>query len=63
MRISQKVKGVLIESSTHYFHVKTKILADFQICISVPLNRVLLIKEIVYLPYNKVISVFLKKQI
>ena len=26
-----------MKSSTHYFHVKTKILADFQICISVPL--------------------------
>ena len=25
-------------SSTHYFHMKAKILADFQICISVPLN-------------------------
>ena len=26
-------------SSLYYFHMKTKILADFQICISVPLNR------------------------
>ena len=26
-----------MKSSTHYFHVKTKILADFEICISVPL--------------------------
>ena len=27
-----------MKSSTYYFHVKTKILADFQICISAPLN-------------------------
>ena len=27
-----------MKSSTYYFHVKTKILADFQNCISVPLN-------------------------
>ena len=26
-----------MKSSTYYFHRKTKILADFQICISVPL--------------------------
>ena len=27
-----------MKSSIYYFHIKTKILADFQICISVPLN-------------------------
>ena len=27
-----------MRSSTYYFHMKTKILADFQICISVPLS-------------------------
>ena len=27
-----------VKSSTYYFHMKTKILADFQICISVPLS-------------------------
>ena len=27
-----------VKSSTYYFHVKMKIFADFQICISVPLN-------------------------
>ena len=27
-----------MKSSTYYFHIKTKILADFQICISVPLS-------------------------
>ena len=26
------------KSSTYYFHMKTKILADFQICVSVPLT-------------------------
>ena len=33
-RISQKVWSL----RHHYFHVKAKILADFQICISVPLS-------------------------
>ena len=37
--ISQKVKAVLMWNLKHYFHMKTKILADFQICISVPLNE------------------------
>ena len=27
-----------VKSSTHYFHMKAKILADFKICISVPLR-------------------------
>ena len=26
-----------MKSSTYYFHIETKILADFQICISAPL--------------------------
>ena len=34
VRISQKVKF-----SIYYFHLKTQILADFQICISVPLKE------------------------
>ena len=39
VRISQKVKGDFnVKSSTYYFHMKTKILADFQTCISVPLK-------------------------
>ena len=38
VRISQKVKGFNVKTSTYYFHVKTNILADFQICASsVPL--------------------------
>ena len=39
MRISQKVKGVSLRSIRH-FHLKTKILTDFQICINVPLNGI-----------------------
>ena len=39
VRLSQKVKGVLIKILTHYFHMKAKILADFQICMSVPLKH------------------------
>ena len=27
-----------MKSSTYYFHMRTKILADFQICISAPLK-------------------------
>ena len=35
-----KRKGyVNVKSSTNYFHVKTKILADFKISISVPLSN------------------------
>ena len=38
MCISQKVKSCFnVKSSTYYFHMMTKILTDFQICISVPL--------------------------
>ena len=38
--ISQKVKGVLLSNlQHHYFVIKTKILADVQICISVPLIK------------------------
>ena len=37
--ISERKRCFNMKSSTYYFHVKTKILADFQICISVPLNE------------------------
>ena len=36
VRIPQKVKSVLMQNIQHYFHMK--ILADFQICTSVPLK-------------------------
>ena len=40
MRISQNVKKCfIVKYSSYYFHVKTKMLADFQICISVPLKH------------------------
>ena len=40
MQLSEKhvTLRVNVKSSTYYFHMKTKILADFQICISVPLK-------------------------
>ena len=34
VRIFQKVKGVLMSSLHNIIYMKTKILADFQICIS-----------------------------
>ena len=37
MHISQKVKGVLMRNLQHII-IGTKILADFQICISAPLK-------------------------
>ena len=38
VRVSQNVKGLNVNTSTYYLHVKTKILADFEIYISVPLR-------------------------
>ena len=39
MSISQKNKRSFnVKPSTYYFHMKTKILVDFQICISAPLT-------------------------
>ena len=40
VRILKEVKSALMWNLQHnYFHMKTKILAGFQICISVPLNK------------------------
>ena len=36
--ISKSKRCFNLKSSTYYFHIKTKISADFQICISVPLK-------------------------
>ena len=57
MRLSEKVKGILmkrkskryfnVKSSTHYFHIKTMTLTDFQICIRVPLTGVLRYTKII----------------
>ena len=38
--ISKSKRCFKVKSSTYYFHMKTKMLADFQICISVPLKHV-----------------------
>ena len=47
VRVSQKVKDVLLKNYQHInFHIKTKILADFKICISVPLMNYELIMEV-----------------
>ena len=39
-RISKRKRCVNMEFSTYYFHMETKILADFQISISVPLSQI-----------------------
>ena len=36
--ISESKRCFNVKSSAYYFHVKTKISADFQICVSVPLR-------------------------
>ena len=36
--ISQKVKGIIIQNLLYYFYIKTNILQDFHICISVLLS-------------------------
>ena len=36
--VSKRKKCLNVKSSIYYFHVKTMILADFQICISAPLK-------------------------
>ena len=37
--ISESKMCFNVKSPAYFFHMKTKILADFQICISVPLNE------------------------
>ena len=39
-----------VKSSTHYFHVKTKILSDFQICISLTLSNIISPTQITITP-------------
>ena len=36
-RITKSIKVFNVKSPTYYFHMKMKVLVDFQICISVPL--------------------------
>ena len=38
--ISKSKRCFNVKSSTYYFHMKTKILADFQIYINVPLSKI-----------------------
>ena len=40
MHILKSKRYFNVKSSTCYLHMKTKILADFQICISVPLKGI-----------------------
>ena len=40
--ISKSKRCLNVKSSTYYFRMKTKILLDFQICISVPLSMCVL---------------------
>ena len=44
MHISESKRCYNVIPSVHYFYAKTKILADFQICVSVPLKFVYLVK-------------------
>ena len=41
MLISKSKRCFNVKSSAYYFHLKTKALADFQICISVPFIRLM----------------------
>ena len=40
--ISERKRCFSVKSPTHHFHLETKILADFQICISISSKEVLL---------------------
>ena len=44
--ISKRKRCFDVQSLTYYFHAKTKILADFQICISVPLKIIRQFRDI-----------------
>ena len=45
MHISKNKRCFNVKYSTYYFHMKTKILADFQICISLPLRIISFIPQ------------------
>ena len=47
--ISKRKGGFNTKSSAYYFPVKTKMLADFQICISVPLTDQISLPDCLYL--------------
>ena len=57
VRISQKSKMCFnTKSSTYYFHMKTKLLTDFQICISVPLTVFLLVIAVAVMGHRIILS-------
>ena len=47
--ISKSKRFFNVKSSTNYFHMTTKILADFQICISAPLKFFRLLTHIFFI--------------
>ena len=57
VRISQKSKMCFnTKSSTYYFHMKTKLLTDFQICISVPLTVFLFVIAVAVMGHRIILS-------
>ena len=64
MYISQNAEVVFnVKSSTYYFHVKRKILADFQVCIIVPLRsaiKIVLLKHVVLI--MQIINIIIKME-
>ena len=44
---SLKKSCLKVKSSTYYFHMKTNILADFQICVFLSLNNILILAALV----------------
>ena len=57
VRISQKSKMCFnMKSSAYYFHMKTKLLTDFQICISVPLTVFLFVIAVAVMGHRIILS-------
>ena len=52
-----------MKCSAYYFHIKTKILTDFQICISVPLNKLIRNRLPLLQSDPKMKMIFLEKSI
>ena len=58
VHISRTKRCFIVKSSAYYFHMKTKMLADFQACISVPLMHTVTRKPLTI--YWKPLTVFTK---
>ena len=57
VRISQKSKMCFnMKSSAYYFHMKKKLLTDFQICISVPLTVFLFVIAVAVMGHRIILS-------